>query len=127
MNKNVKTASINLHLKTFFFRYIEFLAPFHKLPKQYKEVLSLLLYYHYTLGKEITNPKILWKAVFDYDTKLLISEELKIANGRLPNILTQLRKKKVVVNNQISPLYIPDLARDAKQFRMTFNFNIVDE
>lgn len=127
MSKNVKIASINVHLKTFFFRYVAFTAPFHKLAKQHQQVLALLLYYHYTFGKDITNNKILWKAVFDYDTKLLISEELDMRSEGLTNILSQLRKHKVIINNQVSPVYIPNLSRDAKQFVMTFNFNIVDE
>ena len=125
MNKNVKMANINVQLKTFFFRYVEIMTPFHKLRKQYQQVLSLLLYYHHTLSKEITNNKILWKAVFDYDTKLLISEELGIKSGALENLLSGLRAKKVIINNQISPLYIPDTSRGFKQFTITFNFNIV--
>jgi len=127
MSKNVKIASINLHLKTFFFRYVDFTAPFHKLAKQHRQVLSLLLYYHYTFGKDITNNKILWKTIFDYDTKLLISEELEMNSQALTNILSQLRKKKVIMDNQVAPVYIPNLSRDAKQFVMTFNFNIINE
>jgi len=127
MSKNVKIASINVHLKTFFFRYVSFTAPFHKLAKQHQQVLALLLYHHHVIGKEITNNKLLWKTVFDYDTKLLISEELEMNSASLTNILSSLRRKKVIINNQISPVYIPDLSRGAKQFVMTFNFNIVNE
>lgn len=124
---NTKVANLNVKLKNFFYRYIEFLQPFHKLQKQQQKVLALLLYHHYRLSKEITNNKILWKEVFDYDTKLLISDELGINDQSLQNLLSRLRVQKVIIDNQISPLYIPDLSKNSKQFTMTFNFNIIYE
>ena len=66
---NVKIANINIKLKDLFFKWIEITRPFHKLTNQQQSVLALLLYYHYKYKKEITNSKILWKMVFDYDTK----------------------------------------------------------
>ncbi len=124
---NIKKASLNVKIKNFFYRYIEFLTPFHKLTKQQQHVLALLLYHRYRLQKEITNVKILWKELFDYDTKQLISEELGIADQSLQNILTQLRKRNVIIDNQISSVYIPELIGDSKQFIINFNFNIVYE
>jgi len=124
---NIKVASINVKIKNFFYRYIEFLQPFHKLTKQHQKVLALFLYHHYRLSKEITNKNIVWKEVFDYDTKLLISEELNINDQSLQNILSQFRKKKVIIDKQISPVYIPELSKDTKQFSINFNFNIIYE
>lgn len=121
---NIKTANLNVRIKNFFMRYIEFLQPFHKLPKQEQKLLALLLYYHYKLRKEITNNRILWKEVFDYDTKLLIAEEMEIGGQALENLLTKLRKKNVIIDKQVSALYIPDLGKDSKTFTITFNFNI---
>ena len=124
---NVKNATINVKIKNFFFRYIEFLKPFHKLSPQQCNVLALLLYYHYKFSKEITNNKVLWKEVFDYDTKQLIIEELGISVAQIENILTQLRKKNVVIDKKISELYIPNIKNDSKTFSITYNFNIIHE
>lgn len=124
---NIKTANLNVKIKNFFFRYIEFLKPFHKLSTQHSTVLALLLYYHYKLSKEITNNKILWKSVFDYDTKILITEELNMSNASLENVLTSLRKKKVIINKEISPLYIPNLNNIKEKFTININFKITDE
>lgn len=124
---NIKVANINVHIKSFFSKWVSFTAPFHKLSNQEQQVLALLLYYHYKLSREITNNKILWKEVFDYDTKLLITEELSIKDSALQNILTKLRKKKVILEGEISPLYIPNLEDKASKFTITFNFNIIHE
>lgn len=122
---NIKQANLNVKLKNFFFRYIEFLKPFHNLTNQEQKVLALFLYYHYKLSKEITNNKVLWKEVFDYDTKRLILDELQIEDSGLQNILTSLRKKKVIIDKQISKNYIPDITNKPKTFVLTFNFNLI--
>lgn len=124
---NIKVANINVKIKDFFFKWVQFTAPFHKLTKQHQKVLALFLYYHYKLSLEITNTKILWREVFDYDTKLLITEELNIKDARIQNVLTEFRKKKIIIDGEISPVYIPNLDKNSKQFTITFNFNIIHE
>ena len=126
MNKDEKVANINIRLKDFFFKWIEFTKPFHNLNTRQQSVLALLLYYHYKLSFEITNNKILWKEVFDYDTKRLIYDELNITSGGLENLLSQLRKKNVIVNNKITPNYIPNIDNKSKGFKLTFNFNFAN-
>ena len=124
--ENVKSANLNVKIKNFFFRYIEFLKPFHKLQKQHYTVVALLLYYHYQFSKEITNNKILWKTVFDYDTKILITDELGITTQGLENIYTSLRKNKVIIDNEISSVYIPQINKKNKTFTININFKIID-
>lgn len=123
---NVKNATINVKIKNFFLRYIEFLKPFHKLQKQHYTVVALLLYYHYQFSKEITNNKILWKTVFDYDTKILITDELGITVQALENLYSQLRKANVIINNEISSVYIPQMNKKNKTFTININFKIID-
>lgn len=127
MSNNEKVANINTNIKSFFRRWVQFTEPFHKLNNRQQQVLSLLLYYHYILKQEITNNKILWKEVFDYDTKVKIYSELEIHTTGLENILTQLRKKNVIMDNQISPVYIPDLDKNSKTFTIKYNFRINHE
>jgi hypothetical protein len=127
---NEKVAVINVKLKTFFIRWLDVLKPWHSLNNQQQQVLSLLLYYHYIYKKDITNNKILWKIVFDYDTRLKITEDEIFKKGMttntLNNIFTVLRKKGVIIDNKISNVYIPELNNESKAFKMTFNFNIID-
>jgi hypothetical protein len=128
---NVKEAKLNVKLKELFVRWLDITKSFHKLNNQQQQVLALMLYYHYQYKKEITNNKILWKVLFDYDTKLKIKEDEMFGEGGmnsnvLHNILSSLRKRKIIVDNQISPMYIPELSQDCKNFKVIFNFNIVD-
>lgn len=103
---------------------MEFTKPFHKLAKRHQDTLALLLYYHYKLSKEITNEKILWKEVFGYDTKVLISNELDIKMGAVENLLSQLRSLNIIVNNRITPAYIPVLNTKSDNFSININFKI---
>lgn len=121
---------MNVSLKDLFFRWMNITAPFHKLNNQQQQVLALLLYYHYQYSKDITNNKILWRVLFDYDTKLKIKEDSVFEKGlsdtALQSILSILRKKKVIINGEISKVFIPELNLKAKNFKIIFNFNIVD-
>lgn len=125
--KNQKTANINIKIKQFFSKWIEFTKPFHKLAQRHQDTLSLLLYHHYRLGKEITNEKILWKEVFGYDTKVLISNEMDIKIGAIENLYSQLRKLGIIVNNRITPAYIPTLDSNSEVFSININFKITYE
>jgi hypothetical protein len=127
MSKDEKVVTINVKLKSFFRNWVQFTQPFHKLRPQEQHLLSLLLFHHYRLRQEITNNKILWKELFDYDTKLSMYEEMEIQSGALENLLSSLRKKKVILDGQISPVYIPEITKSTKKFTLTFNFNIIHE
>lgn len=59
MNKDEKIANINIKVKDFFYRWLEFTKPFHKLNPNQSKILALLLYHHYKYSQEITNNKIL--------------------------------------------------------------------
>lgn len=125
--KNLKQANLNITLKNLFKKWLEITKPFHNLTSQQQKVLALLLYHHYRLKKDITNNKILWKMVFDYDTKSLIKEELGMKDSGFQNVLTSLRNKNIIKDNAIVTTYIPDLEYGSNSFKVIFNFNIVHE
>lgn len=120
---NEKIANVKVDKKKFFFKWIEFTKPFHGLRTQLQNTLALLLYHHYELSKVIKNEKILWKQVFDYDTKVLIATELDIQMASLDNLFGDLRRKNVIIDNQINPVYIPYIDKDTKRFTVKINFN----
>jgi hypothetical protein len=122
-----KVVNENISAKDLFKRWLDISQPYHKLKGQYKEVLALLLYYHFKYSKQITNKKILWKIVFDYDTKKLIKDELDIKDQAIQNALTALRKKNIIVNNTITPAFIPEITSKTTKFKIEFNFNIIHE
>ena len=55
-----------------------------------------------------------------------IKEELDMNDNVFQNTLTNLRKKNVIVDGEISKFYIPDLDLKSKNFKVIFNFNILD-
>lgn len=124
--KNSKVANINIRVKDLFKKWLEITKIFHNLTNREMDILSLFLYHHYLKKKEITNEKILWKIVFDYDTKMEIKEELGIKDQSLQNVLTSLRQRNIISNNRIVKTYIPELDSDGNNFKVVFNFNIVE-
>lgn len=124
---NERIANIKTSLKAFFYRWVEFTKPFHKMNNQQSELLALLLYNKFLLEKETTNPKIMWKILFDYDSKVKIADEMGIQMGSLENLLSRLRKIGVITkDNQITPHYIPTLEKNAKMFKIVINLHITD-
>lgn len=88
--------------------------------------MALLLFNHYELSSIIHNENILWKQVFDYDTKVKIMNDMDIQPQTLENLLTELRKAKVVVNNQVVPVFIPNIDKDTEMFTIKVNFKLHD-
>lgn len=69
----------------------------------------------------------MWKQVFDYDTKVKIMNEMNIQPQSLENLLTELRKAKVVVDNRVVPVFIPNITKDTEYFTIKVNFKINDK
>jgi len=122
--KNVRVATLNTNIKGLFTHWLNLTSPFHNLSIKEKEILSLFLYYHHKLRKEVNNEDLLWKIVFDYETKLKIKEELKIKDYALQNVMTSLRKKGAIQNKRINPSFVPVLAEDVSNYKIVFNINI---
>ena len=122
----MKSANIKISKKQFFFKWVEFTKPFHGLRKQLQDLLALLLYHHYKLDSVIKHEGILWKQVFDYDTKVEIMSEMNIQQSTLENLLHALRKAGVVENNKIKPVYVPNITSDSEGFIIKINFTFDD-
>lgn len=121
----VKQALIKTDEKTFFKYWLIFTQPLHKLNDKDIDVTALLLFYYFEFKKELSNDEIAWKLTFDYDTKAKIINELQLSSGQiLRNILTSLRKRKVITDNQINPSFIPKFNKDDKDFSLIFKFEI---
>ena len=126
--KNVREATFSTSLKGFFSQWLRITKPFHNLSPNEQRVLSLFLYHHYQIRKDVKSSKLLWKLVFDYDTKLKIKEELGMQDYALQNLMSSLRKKGAIKNNQINPNYMPVLSdEDVKNFKIIFNIKINDK
>lgn len=92
------------------------------------EVLSGLLSIAYE-NRDLPE-HILWKIVFDYDSRIRVRYSIRnkynepLGEASFNNILTDLRKKGIIVDNTISNKYwfVP---KDT--FTLTVNFNIDEQ
>lgn len=127
-NKNINIKTLEISEKGFFRLWLDFLKPFHKLRNKEIEVLSLLLYKRYLLKKKISDNAIVDKYLFDREIREEITKEMGYSSLQvLSNMLTDLRKSEVIINDRINSVLIPNLENGADNFRLMFNFKIKNE
>lgn len=125
--ENGKIANINTTIKNLFSKWLNITKPFHNLTNQQQKVLALILYYNHIYYKQIKDDTLRWKLIFDYDTRMLIKEELGLKDSVFQNVLTKLRKNNIIKDNKVVGTYIPHITQDSKVFRLIFNFNIIED
>jgi len=107
--------------------WLKFIKPFHTLSEQPMRILSLLLYFYFDYKEKTSDEDLLWRLLFSYDTKVMISNELDVKVHTVENKLTELRRKKVISKNKIDERFIPNIDKDSKNFSINFLFNINDD
>lgn len=125
--KNINVQTIKTSERQFFLVWIELFQSFLKLGKQEKLVLSSFLYYRYKLSKQVSNPTIVDTLTFSTETRKQIKEDLDIDDAGFNNVLSALRKKKMIINNKINPKLIPQVEIDFKNFKLVYNININED
>ena len=123
MNNKGKFIKIPVNEKSIFKSYLSLTKPLNKLGPKEIDVLSLILYYNHIEKPNFRKDEDRWRKVFDYDTKMKIKEELDMKDYSLQNILSSLRRKKVVQNNVVMPYYIPNFD-GSNSFRLVFSFEL---
>ena len=118
--------TINTNKRNFFREYIEILQPFLKLRKRNADVFAALLYQCHKY-ENIKDLKSRYKVVFDYDTKVEISEDIKMSITSIRNSLTELRKLGLIKQKDGAD-YIPEqyLIDPGDAVTLKFNFIIKD-
>jgi len=122
----MRVTKIPTSTRAFFYHWVEFTRPFHKLGKMQKKVLAELLYHRYLLTLEVSNSKLVNKLLFSPDIKKNIVASAGTNPKRLDLILSEFRKKGIVKDNIIVDNYIPDIKLGDKEFVLAFKFKITD-
>lgn len=125
--KNETVANITTNFNGLIRKWVAFTYPFHKLPTQEQETLTAILIFYFQFKKNIKDENIIWKMVFDYDTRVKISNMINTKDYTLQNNLTKLRKKNIIKDNKVVPNYIPNLEPDCKSFRILYNFTVKND
>lgn len=110
-------------IKGFFYYWIVFLKPFHRLTERESEVIVALLYERYELSKVIKDSSILDKVLMSEDTKRKVREECDITLPHFQIVMSKLRKNKVIIDNKINPRYIPKVEEGLESFKMMLLFD----
>lgn len=118
----MKIIRISTIKEKFFLQYVTLLYPFHKMREKQIQVLAQLMYYNdkYKHLEEEVREKML----FDSDTKAKIRQSLKMSEGSFNNNMSELRKKKAIIDNALAPMWRVYL--DGTPKKLTFDFNITD-
>ncbi len=104
--------------------FLNITKPMHKMTEQEIKIVTLFLYYYNEEKSNFAREADLWKHLFSYDMKLKIREKLGINNPVFQNLLTSLRKKKVIQDNKISSYYLLNINADDEAFELIFRFNL---
>lgn len=124
MKTSKKVAVFKVNLESCIMQFLMITKPMHKLTNQEINVLGALLYQYLINKPNFKREEDLWRYVFDYDTKQKIKDKIGMGNAVFQNVLTALRKKKVLVDNRIVALYIPNIESKDEAFELTFRFII---
>ena len=116
--KNIKTDKNN-----FYYLWLQFLKPYHKLTNKEIELLALFLKKREELSRNINDNNLIDKMLFNKDTKADIRAIMNYETYQVfNNMMTSLRKKGAIVDNSINKGLIPKL--EGNNFKLIFNFNI---
>lgn len=119
-----KKAKFNTTKDKFFNQYLNLIKvfpPLNSLREKEIKVLAELL----RLNDKYSGlaADLRWKIIFEYSTKVDIKDKLKLSDANFNNILSSLRKKKIIINNTIPEAYLITVD---KEFNLNITFNIAD-
>lgn len=107
-----------IHLKctesSFYRVWVEFLAPFHKLPRRERDVMARILTQRFRLAESISDPEVLKEVLWSQSSRKDMRESLKMSQANFQMTLTKLRSAGVLVNDDIRPEYIPHKGEDPR-------------
>lgn len=118
--KAVKTITFKEDEKTIIKSYLKFTKPIHRLSPKEIDLLTEIIYKYFQEKDNFKREADLWKKVFDYDSKMEYKEILDIQDPSMQNLLSSLRRKKVLNNNKVEESYIPKL--DNKEFFLVYRW-----
>lgn len=111
-------------LDKLFKNWFTFLKPIHSLTNKEMDVAAAFLKQRYFLGKAISDDAILDKVVMNEDTKRTVREECHITLPHFQVIMGKLRKNGIIVDNKISPRYIPRINEENNSLQLLIYFQI---
>lgn len=129
MSKNTANNVVRIpasSLGSFFRFWFEFLEPFHHLTGREMDVITSFVKQRYLLSTVITDDEILDRVVMSEDTKRKVREECNITLPHFQVVMGKLRKNKLIIDGKINKRFIPNLEKNAKDFKLLLYFDLND-
>lgn len=111
-------------LDNLFKNWFIFLKPMHSLTDREMDVAACFMKQRFLLSKAITDETLLDKIVMNEDTKRTIREECSITLPHFQVIMGKLRKTKIIVDNKLSPKFIPRFKEENGNLQLLIFFQI---
>jgi len=123
-NTNINVQSFKVDKEKFFIMWLMILQPFLKLRNKELELLAKLLYHRYLISLEVKNKEMLDELLFSSKIKKKILAELDIQEYAYNNLLSCLRKKKIVNDKSINKQIIPTITEPFSNFKLVYNIDV---
>jgi hypothetical protein len=128
MQSNINVQSFNkISREKFFQLWLMILQPFLKLRNKELELLAKILYHRYLISLEVKNKEMLDDLLFSTKMKKQIILELDIPEHAYNNLLSCLRKKKLIIDKSINKQIIPVIREPFDNFKLVYDINIVED
>lgn len=121
---NINIQNIKNSKEQFFKTWLIILQPFLKLRNKELDLLAKLLYHRYLISIEVKNKDMLDELLFSIKIKKQIIAELKIPEHAYNNLLSCLRKKKLIVDKSINNKIIPVITEPFDNFKLVYNIDV---
>ena len=122
-NSNVAHVSCALDIG-FFYKWLSFLTPFHKLTKSERMVLASFLNKRFQLLQLVRDENILDGLLKSIDIRKEIREDVDLTIPQFNILISKLKKSGVMKDNKIDKHYIPNIQVDTNQYRLVLIFDI---
>lgn len=124
MQENINIQNSEVSLENFFRMWLIILQPFLKLRNKEIELLAKLLYHRYLISLEVKNKEMLDELLFSNKVKKQIMKELNLPEHGYNNLLSSLRKKKIITDKSINKQIIPVITEPFTNFKLVYNIDI---
>ncbi len=125
MKKPNNVIRIPCTLDISFFKYwLLFLKPFHKLTDKEILVVAEFMKLRHDLSKVILDDELLDTVVTSDENKTNICKKCEIKTPHFQVIISNLKKKNVLVDNKLNKRFIPNIKEDAESFQLMLYFDI---
>jgi len=125
-NSNIAKVPAKLDID-FFYKWLSFLQPFHKLSNKEMEVLSAFLKKRHELVQLVRDENVLDNLLKSIDVRKEIRESIGMNISQFNILCTKLRKTGALTENKINKRYIPNIEFDSKEYRLIIIFDLNDK